>query len=384
VSTLPATSISSTGKSDHSITDTDGLGAIDTLDTGRASAAEIEWSATTGEFVLAGDGFLLFKLRATLYRIWSHVGLPDGKEPSKEFDTFFESLNLPDTDKEAKTPLRYSAGLRFVGDIRLDGRCDGMKLKDQCLMMTTDRNTLYIFDLTSPELSSPSETGTGTPTTNPTANANVLIPTSTIDLWQLGKEGLRVTPDDIVGYTTCIDFSEKYIFHATSEKLRVISRTTHRIVYSIHEASWRKVAPGKWSKCITPHAFMVPAATGGGTYNSRFGGIVHDSLVDEIVRVEQGTGQYRKDRPWRWDVMQMVVKNGMLVMSFGGGWIVGLPDFEMLVDGRRTLEDADACWVLDIGAPCPDMLFDGRRIVWNHVRRLLLLFCGNKSAGANH
>jgi hypothetical protein len=309
-----------------------------------------------------------------MYRVWSHTVIPDRKEPSKEFDSFFDSLELQETGKEVRVPLDYSAGLRFVGDIRVDGRCDGMKLKDQCLMVATEKNTLYIFDLTNTELS-PGTTNNAPPTTdssNPNSNENLLTPSSTMDLWSVGRDSLRVTPDDNIGHTTCIDFDDHYIFHASSEKLRVISRTTHKIVFSINEASWRNVAPGKWSKCITRHAFLVPPVAGQSLLRQQWGLNVRDSLKDEIVRVEPGTGRYRKDRPWRWDVMQMVVKSGMLVMSLGGGWIVGLPDIEVLVNGTRTLEDVDACWVLDIGAPCADMIFDGRRIVWNHVRSSLL------------
>jgi len=294
--------------------------------------------------VLAGDGFLLFKLRSTLYRVLGHTNL--------------------DTADDKKSPLKYWGGLMFVGDIHIDGRCLAMKLKDQCLMMATDRNTLYIFDLTSPS-EPPSELANGA---SAATDASILTPSSTIDLWLVGTNGTRETPDNTIGYTTCIEFSDKYIFHATSEKFRIVCRATERVVYSIQEATWRNVAPGRWSKCISPHAFVVPIATGRRLYHPQQPWTEGSRPRDEIVHIEHGTGRDRKDKPWRWDVVQMVAKNGTLVMSFGGGWIVGLPDFEMLVDGKRTLDDVDACWVLDIGAPCSDMLFDGRRIVWNHVR----------------
>lgn len=258
-------------------------------------------------------------------------------------------------EDDAPVQTSYSAGLKLIGDINLDGRQNGVMMKDDCLMISTERNTLYVFDLNSEE---PSQ---------------VLTP-SIVDLWSLRYTNTLLQQN--VGFTTCLDFSERYIFHSTTERVRVLCRKTFTILYSMHESSWRKVSLGRWGKCITSNVFYIPppAMSRPGQQWARV--TREDVLEHHFVPLQKGSAPRRKDAPWRWDVIQMVYAQNTLVMSLGGGWIVCIPDVDALVEGRCTLEDEKACWVLDIGAAASDVLFDGRRIVWSHVRSEAMLSCG--------
>lgn len=367
-----------------------------------------------GELVLAHRGYLLFKLGVTRFRVWRHTGggIPVG-QGVPTFESFLASLQLDDgpptasastsesisdsaptsnSDSESEpvpththTRAFYSAGLSVVGDIRLDARQNAMRLKDGWLMISTERNTLYIFDLAA------SETFAEPVVDGASPSPPVLIPNSTANLWTVrtpaqalqaaaamaaGEQQEGPTDRTNVGYTTNIDFSDRYIVHSTSERVRILSRDApHAILYNLHESSWYKVASGRWAKCITPNAYHLPPPARRVNQNPRTLVRTEEDLrVHEVVRVERGTGQRRKDAPWRWDVGQMVLEGETLVMSFGTGWIVCLPDVERLVSGEWTLEEnPEACWVLDIGAPASDVLFDGRRLVWSHYGKICIL-----------
>lgn len=219
-----------------------------------------------------------------------------------------------------------------------------MKMRKDCLMMVTDRSTLYIFSFPDLVVASSPE-------------GNVLTPSATLDVSFIG-------PFNEIAHTNAIDFDEECIFQCTTQGFRILARGTGKELYVIQNAGWQKVSQGKWAKCFTSNAFALEPETGTAVAAAPIREHLEKRI--EIIQVRKGTSPNRKAKDWKWDILNIAAEGGMVLMSFGGGWLAGIPDYRALIEGNRTMDNGS--WVLDLGPSCQDMVFDGRRVVCLQVR----------------
>jgi hypothetical protein len=279
-----------------------------------------------GDLSLSSHGYLIFKVARRRYVVWRR-----------------EASWIEPTDLDV-TPLRY------IGTFEVDGRCEAQKMRGDCLMMVTERNTLYIFHFNPLLIASMAEA---------ISPSHEIEPTAKTDISFIGHFN---NPDE-VAYTTSIDFDEECIFHCTSQGVRILSRSSFSQLYILWSAPWQKVAQGQWIKCFASNTYFIP----------RKSSSPRQPRESDVVLIQKGASEGRKAKDWRWDALNVCVEDGMVVINFPGGWIVGLPDYRSLILGKRTLNDGLGCWVLDIGTSCTGMVFDGRRIVCTEVRAHLSL-----------
>jgi hypothetical protein len=274
-----------------------------------------------GDLSLSSHGYLIFKIARRRYVVWRREA--EWTEPT--------NANL----------------LRYIGTFELDGRCEAQKMRGDCLMMVTERNTLYIFHFNPLLIASMAEA---------MSPPHEIEPTTKTDISFIG----HFNHPHEVAYTTSIDFDEECIFHCTSQGVRILSRSSFSQLYMLWNAPWQKVAQRQWIKCFASNTYFVPRKASRPRYAQ--------TRESDVVLIQKGASEGRKAKDWRWDVLNVCVEDGMVVMNFPGGWIVALPDYRSLISGERTLNDGLGCWVLDIGTSCTGMVFDGRRIVCTEVR----------------
>ncbi|KAG8827582.1 hypothetical protein FRC17_007794 [Serendipita sp. 399] len=259
--------------------------------------------------------------------------------------------------------------MELLGEITLDGYSRSMKLKHGCLMMVSTHNTLYIFDLSVFSCAEGESEPTAASGQNPEAEDGVykIQPTVTADISDHSHYGT-------IPYTVCIDFDAEYIFHSTNMGFRILSRKSLHEVYSISDVPWLKVAPGRWVRSFTPHTFVldIPKHLIAGPRRFAPPPIIPKS--SSVHTLQRGVSSQKRYQSWSWDTRGFYVKDGMIVIAYSDGWLVGFPDYQKLINKTWCLEDEGACWTLDLGTRrCDGMFFDGRRVVCNLPDRFVIL-----------
>ncbi|KAG8792741.1 hypothetical protein FRC16_011276 [Serendipita sp. 398] len=327
-------------------------------------------TSTSGTLRLSNDGFFLFEVRQASYELWlkasdstprpHHPAPGEGVAPSDTPFSFTDpdgSVDAPEFPQE----IVYDARLDFLGRITLDGLCRSMKMKEECLMMVSEHNTLYIFDLS--VFQRLDDTVKSVPPVTPGQDAddgiNRIQPTTTADISDHFNYGM--IPD-----TACIDFDAKYIFHCTQMGFRVLSRENFRVVYSIRDVPWLKVEAGRWARSPSTNTFFLALPEPSRNYPTPrwFTSAPVIPKRSHVIEIRKGISKQRRYQSWSWDACDIYVDKGMIVIGYSGGWLLGFPDYQKLIDGTLSLEDEKACWVLDLARTrCDGVSFDGRRVV---------------------
>ncbi|CAG8627354.1 9202_t:CDS:2, partial [Acaulospora colombiana] len=317
----------------------------------------------TRPFMVASDGqFMLFKKSARIYTIYwqskdyaswkRNKGVASEVEPEGG-----EGADEP--NQPVDVPHKFA---KHLAELCINTNCEALKMKDGYLMMVTSHPTLYIFDLntalaaansdeeavkegsTSAEEDNSGEPSMESPTLKPSAKRDFLFTVEHTSIHHFVA-------------TKCIDFDDQYIFHCTDVGFRIVCRSTFKVLYTVHEAPWQKTlqSPVRWAKCITSNAYAIlpPAATSV-SYNPRTPPIHQLRVVNEVIKLVEGTAVTRKDAPWRWDA-------------------IGFPDYRKLISKEWDINDRRGCWLIDIGRLCNGTVFDGRRLVIDAFDHNLIL-----------
>jgi hypothetical protein len=267
---------------------------------------------------------------------------------------------------------------RFLIDLRIDADCEALKMKDGYLMMVTSYPSLYIFDLSralaaSNSVGEVTEEGgiqtEGSTSGEPTPELHELKP--------IVKRDFLFTVENLSVHqfvaTSCIDFDEQCILHCTDIGFRIVCRSTFNVLYTVHEAPWQCTfqSPAYWAHCITSNAYVIPSAATYLVQDQRRPAIQQLRVANEVTELMKGTSGYRKDSSWRWEVVNMYVHDGLVLLSLRSGWIVGFPEYRNLINKKWDINDGRGCWLIDIGVRCDGMVFDGRRLVIHGVREVV-------------
>jgi hypothetical protein len=220
---------------------------------------------------------------------------------------------------------------------------------------------------------------------------------------------LGVPPNytNVVVQSFCFTFNDRHIFHATNVGLRIQPRplsTSHdasvasssqnliclKEALFIHGTPWKRIAPGKWTKSITSNTFYLvasPSTPPPSLLRDIEAGRTGKGKANEIKRLSLERGTSSRESRWNWNISDMIVADGMIVMT-NGSWVVGIPDYEAIIDGpdsqsgensgKQGLTVEDGCWALDLGSGynCYGLLFDGRRLICKGVCVLILFYPG--------
>lgn len=301
-----------------------------------------------------------------------------------------ENANEDEVDgerPESSGPIKdYGNRLRKIGTIQLMGESvRKLKIIGEWTIIITNSNRLLAYHHPASLFSLPPGSNSALVNANPNANVDSNI--------SIGKES-QVLP----GYTTSLNygippnlanssvktsiftFDDQYIFYATNLGLRIQSRPSFQDasmfistagtsvlfeeVLFIREIPRKRIAPGMWTRSITSNTFyIVPSASPsllpeieqiGETNKAKTNGVKKE-------KIEKGTAS--RESRWTWKISHLVVADGMLIMT-NGHWVVGIPDYEAVIQGRSLDEGA---WALDLNLgnrrPCYGLVFDGRRLV---------------------
>ncbi|PVF97351.1 hypothetical protein CPB86DRAFT_785982 [Serendipita vermifera] len=317
--------------------------------------------------LVASDGeYMLFKKSTTVYTIyWQDKGFASWR---RNYRPVFDEED-DDSEYSAPAPPEFA---RPLVDLRIDTECEALKMKDGYLMMVTSCPSLYVFDLSKALAASDTSKEVKqekSPQTEETASKlHQLEPVVKHDLLFTVKH----SETHQSAKTKCIDFDDQSIFYCTDMGVHIVCRSTFMVLYTIRGTPRQKTrqSPIRWNKRISANAYVIPLPNfipvpqrTGATSAQQF------QVANEIARLVKGTAVVRKATPWRWDVVNLHVHDGLVIVVLKSGWIVGLPDYRRLISKEWDINDGRGCWVIDLNDDLGGgTICDGRRLVIDMVR----------------